>query len=56
MKQAFNPALDENDGTFWMSFDDFVNRFESLDVCRVSNWNELRLRGRFIRYNDVKDP
>lgn len=56
MKQAFNPVLDEDDGTFWMSFKDFVSNFESLDVCRVSTWDELRLRGRFIRYCDVNDP
>lgn len=56
MIKAFNPVLDDDDGTFWMSFDDFVANFDSLDVCRVSNWDELRIRGRFIRYNDVSDP
>mmetsp|Transcript_3680 Transcript_3680/g.3608 ORF Transcript_3680/g.3608 Transcript_3680/m.3608 type:complete len:416 (-) Transcript_3680:276-1523(-) len=56
MIQAFNPVLDEEDGTFWMCFDDFVSNFDSLDVCRVSAWDELRLRGRFIRYNDINDP
>lgn len=39
-----------------MSFDDFVSNFDSLDVCRVKDWDELRLRGRFIRYNDLNDP
>jgi len=39
-----------------MKFEDFIQRFDSLDVCRVSNWDELRVRGRFIRYNDVKEP
>lgn len=56
MIRAFNPVLDGDDGTFWMSFDDFCSHFDSLDVCRVSNWDELRIRGRFIRYNDVSDP
>lgn len=55
MIKAFNPVLDEFDGSFWMSFDDFANLFDSLDVCRVASWNELRLRGRFIRYNDAMD-
>lgn len=49
-------VLDETDGSFWMSFQDFVAKFDSFDVCRVSNWDELRIRGRFIRYNDVTDP
>lgn len=39
-----------------MSFDDFIKQFESLDVCRVANWEELRLRGKFIRYFDMNDP
>lgn len=54
--RAFNAVFDENDGAFWMSFEDFSNLFDSLDVCRVANWDELRLRGRYIRYNDVMDP
>jgi len=33
-----------------------VKIFSGLDVCRVSNWDELRVRGRFIRYNDVNEP
>lgn len=56
MIKLFNPILDENDGSFWMSYKDFTSLFDSLDVCKVSNWDELRLRGRFIRYNDVTDP
>ena len=55
MVQAFAPVLDEDDGTFWMSFEDFTTNFDSLDICRVTNWDELRVRGRFIRYNDVTD-
>jgi hypothetical protein len=39
-----------------MSFEDFIDKFDSLDVCRTTAWNELRLRGRFIRYSDVNDP
>jgi hypothetical protein len=39
-----------------MTFEDFSGLFDSLDVCRVSSWNELRLRGRFIRYNDINEP
>jgi hypothetical protein len=54
--KAFGATFDEADGAFWMSFEDFTKQFESLDVCRVSTWDELRLRGRFIRYFDVTDP
>ena len=56
MIKAFNPILDEFDGSFWMNFEDFTQKFDSLDVCRVASWEELRIRGRFIRYNDITDP
>ena len=56
MIKAFGAVLDEEDGSFWMSFADFTKQFTSLDVCRVASWNELRLRGRFIRYQDLNDP
>jgi len=47
MRQALNPILDENDGTFWMSFEDFVSHFTAFNVCRVNNWEEHRLKGLF---------
>lgn len=47
------PALDLYDGTFWMSFKDFIEHFDCLDVCRVRNWDEVRVRGRFIRFADT---
>ena len=55
MKKLLNHTADEKDGTFWMSFQDFVDNFESLDVCRVRNWDEVRIRGRFIRYPDEEN-
>lgn len=54
--KEFNPIFDEADGSFWMSFKDFTDLFDSLDVCRVTSWNELRIRGRFIRYSDINEP
>ena len=56
MRDALQPKLEENDGTFWMSFQDFVSHFDSLDVCRVRNWDEIRVRGRFIRFQDESNP
>jgi calpain-15 len=49
------PNLDGDDGTFWMCFSDFVANFDSLDVCRVRNWDEIRIRGRFIRFADTEN-
>jgi calpain-15 len=55
MKKLLNHNDDDKDGTFWISFQDFVDNFESLDVCRVRNWDEVRIRGRFIRYPDEEN-
>jgi len=49
------PNFDAADGTFWMAFKDFVDNFESLDVCRVRNWEEVRIRGRFVRFSDSEN-
>lgn len=39
-----------------MSFSEAVTYFKSLNVCRVKNWNEVRLKGKFLRLSDVEDP
>lgn len=44
----FNPTLDANDGTFWISFEDFVEQFSEIGFCKVNEWNETRLAGKFI--------
>jgi len=56
MRKEINPMLEENDGTFWMSFDDFIKHFRSLNVCRVRNWEEVRIKGKFIRVQNIDDP
>jgi len=53
MIELLKPNLeDDNDGSFWMSFADFVTNFRSVNVCRVKNWDELRLKGKFLRVQD----
>jgi len=56
MIEVFKPSFDSKDGTFWMSYEDFFKYFNSITVCKVSNWNELRLRGKFIRCWEKEDP
>lgn len=53
--QALEVVLDENDGTFWMSYEDFIKHFRGLNVCRVRNWQENRIRGKFVRLRDQSD-
>ena len=49
------PILDDKDGTFWMSFEDFIKMFTCLNVCRVRNWQENRIRGKFLRITDEEN-
>ncbi|CAG9329557.1 unnamed protein product [Blepharisma stoltei] len=55
MKRELNPVFDEDNGNFWMNFDDFIQHFSTLNVCRVKNWDEVRIKGKFIRVQDVED-
>ena len=39
-KSYVSVSLDENDGCFWMRFDDFFNYFHSTAICYYeANWN-----------------
>lgn len=48
-----NPVSEENE--FWMSYEEAVAAFTSLNVCRVTNMHEIRMRGKFIRMQDFSD-
>jgi hypothetical protein len=45
-----NPLLDKeiNEGTLILSFEDFVREFSYLSVCYTKNWDEIRIRGKFV--------
>ena len=49
MKKALNPTLDGSDGTFWMCYKDFIENFVSINVCKVKNWFEVRIKGKFTK-------
>jgi hypothetical protein len=42
------PNFDKNDN-FWMKFDDFLHYFKNVNLCRTKNWEEVRLKGKFLR-------
>ena len=44
MIAAIKPEFGD-DGTFWMSFQDFVKNFRALNVCKVADWEEIRVKG-----------
>jgi hypothetical protein len=43
-------AVDPNDGTFWMSLEDFARNFGAISVCKVfdSTWRRVVLHGKWI--------
>lgn len=52
MRAELKPVFDQDDGTFWMSYEDFTKTFDSLNVCMLGNWQELRLKGKIISENE----
>lgn len=53
-RNELNPSLEDNDGTFWMSYQDFMTFFKGLNICKVKNWDEVRIKGKFIRVQVLK--
>lgn len=41
--------------TFWVSYREALNYFKVLNVCRIGNWNEARLKGKFVRIQDFEN-
>lgn len=39
-----------------MSYKDFLTYFSGLTVCKVRNWDEARIKGKFVKVTDVDDP
>lgn len=44
---------DENE--FWISYEDAVSKFVSLNVCKTEELEEIRLKGKFLKIEDSKD-
>lgn len=56
MKAELKPTLAENDGLFWMSFEDFIRYFHRVNICHTNcangqRWMECRHKG-LVRYTD----
>jgi hypothetical protein len=47
--EAVKPVFGD-DGTFWMSFKDFIKHFRTLNVCKVGDWEEVRVKGAFTNF------
>ena len=40
---------DLNTGEFWFTMSEMPELFYSLDVCRITSWDSLSIKGQFIR-------
>lgn len=49
MIKEINPKFDANDGAFWISYKDFLSNFAGVTVCKVKNWDEVRIKGKFVK-------
>lgn len=50
MVAAIQPVFGD-DGTFWMCFEDFVQHFRAVNVCKVKDWEEVRVKGEFTNFS-----
>ena len=46
----YDPVQAElNTGEFWITMSDMTELFYSIDVCRITSWDSLSIKGQFIR-------
>ena len=36
-----------DDGDFWMAFEDFITHYSGVNVCKICDWQEIRVKGSF---------
>ena len=46
----------DDDGTYWLSLDEYLQNFNTLVICRTIDWSEIRVKGKFIRVKSSDDP
>ena len=39
-----------------MGYEDMLKQFASLNVCKAVNMHEIRIKGKFLRMQDINDP
>lgn len=38
-----------------MCWKDFLTYFKGINVCKSINWEEVRIKGKFIKVTDIED-
>lgn len=55
LKQTIKPDWESKNSTFWISYKDFLESFESINICMIKGWNEFRAKGKFINCESGSD-
>lgn len=55
MISYFLPDMSGDDETIWMSYEDFVQNFENITVCKTAKWNREIMIGQFITSVDEEN-
>ena len=55
LKKELKPNFEE-EKTFWISYEHALENFEKLHVCHLRNWEELRLKGKFVQTVHSDNP
>ena len=55
LKKELKPNFDE-EKTFWIRYEHALENFEKLYVCHLRNWEELRLKGKFVQTVHSDNP
>eukprot|EP00340_Litonotus_pictus_P004981 CAMPEP_0170517410 /NCGR_PEP_ID=MMETSP0209-20121228/3415_1 /TAXON_ID=665100 ORGANISM="Litonotus pictus, Strain P1" /NCGR_SAMPLE_ID=MMETSP0209 /ASSEMBLY_ACC=CAM_ASM_000301 /LENGTH=788 /DNA_ID=CAMNT_0010802657 /DNA_START=138 /DNA_END=2504 /DNA_ORIENTATION=+ len=46
------PKIESNEGQLILNYEDFLKEFQSVTVCYTKNWEEVRIRGKFVAVNE----
>eukprot|EP01017_Pseudomicrothorax_dubius_P043528 TRINITY_DN7268_c0_g4_i1.p1 TRINITY_DN7268_c0_g4~~TRINITY_DN7268_c0_g4_i1.p1 ORF type:complete len:818 (-),score=145.97 TRINITY_DN7268_c0_g4_i1:98-2551(-) len=55
MRSSLSHGLTKEDGSFWISYQELLRYFKNVIVCKVRNWDEVRIKGKFVKVQDVED-
>ncbi|KAL4444732.1 hypothetical protein ABPG74_015940 [Tetrahymena malaccensis] len=53
-KKYITPDLNDPKQT-WMKLDSVKEQFKFINVCKIQDWNEVRIKGKFVKVVDTND-
>ncbi|EAR85246.2 calpain family cysteine protease (macronuclear) [Tetrahymena thermophila SB210] len=53
-RKQLNPDLNDPKQT-WMKFENVKEQFKFVNICKIQDWNEVRIKGKFVKVVDTND-